>query len=219
MAWKPFIILRKLAEVPVGDIVFYCDVGRSYPFNMLEQPVMPYLRWMAENGQDLMPGVEIPWNGPNSSWTKRETLVTLAMNFPEVHFESPVQASFSIWRSSPGSSRFVSRWMDWCSQRHLISDDPSRVGFDELPGFCGHRHDQALLSLCCIAEGVVGLKLSEKEPGIDTRHPSKVPLMCFGNGAAGSPLAGGLLKVAVRPVWHLEKWMRSKVKFGEPILE
>ena len=218
-AWKPFIIQRKLAEAPIGDIVLYCDVGRSYPFKMLENPVTPYLRWMEENGQDLMPGVEIPWDGPNSSWTKRETLVTLAMDYPEVHFASPVQASFSLWRSSPVSREFVTRWMEWCSQRQLISDDPSRGGLDELPGFRGHRHDQALLSLCCIAEGVVGLRLGEKKPAIDVRHPSEVSHLYFGTGAEGSPVAGGLLKAAVWPVWHLEKWLRGKVKFGEPIHE
>lgn len=40
-AWKPFIIDAKLREVPDGDLVFYCDVGRLHPFKLLDQPLTP----------------------------------------------------------------------------------------------------------------------------------------------------------------------------------
>jgi hypothetical protein len=45
------------------------------------------------------------------------------MDRQDVHASSPVQASFSIWRTSPNSLRFVTRWLNLCSQRPLISDD------------------------------------------------------------------------------------------------
>ena len=34
-AWKPFIIQHALEGLDDGDIVFYCDVGRRYPFKTL----------------------------------------------------------------------------------------------------------------------------------------------------------------------------------------
>ena len=41
-AWKPFIIDAKLREIPEGDVVFYCDVGRAYPFKQLTNSITPF---------------------------------------------------------------------------------------------------------------------------------------------------------------------------------
>lgn len=218
-AWKPFIIDAKLREIPDGDLVFYCDVGRLYPFKLLNQPVAAFVRWMDENQQDMMPGIEIPWDGPNSTWIKREALVTTGMDRQDILAASPVQASFSLWRAGPGSRAFVAHWLDWCSQRSLVSDDPSRNDLTEFPGFRGHRHDQALLTLCCLREQVVGLSLGSEQPEIDVRHPSQVSRYLFGEVASGQTLAGQFLRAAVWPIERFEHALRSRVKFGKTIHE
>lgn len=218
-AWKPFIIAAKLREVPEGDVVFYCDVGRLYPFKLLDQPVLPFVRWMDEHGQDIMPGIEIPWDGPNSTWTKREALASFDVDRTEVHASSPVQASFSIWRVSPESRDFVELWLDRCAQRQLVSDDPSRSGLEELPGFRGHRHDQALLSLCCISRNIQGLSIGHQKPPIDSRHPSEVSCHFCGKTPGQPTWPGRLLRAAVWPIEHIEQQIRQNVKFGEPTHE
>jgi hypothetical protein len=218
-AWKPFIIQHKLAEVPDGDLVFYCDVGRLYPFKLLDQPVDHLVRWMNGHNQAIMPGVAIPWEGPNSMWTKREALAAAGMDCPAVYAASPVQASFSLWLASEDSRDFVACWMDVCSQRCLVSDDPSRHELKELPDFRGHRHDQALLSLCCIAKGVKGLELGAERPNIDIRHPSQVSRLCFGEVCSQPKLRGRLLRAAVWPIEQIEQKLRRNVKFGKPINE
>jgi hypothetical protein len=218
-AWKPFIIDAKLREIPEGDLVFYCDVGRRYPFKLLDQPVAPFLNWMNQQSQDVMPGIEIPWDGPNSAWTKREALVAFDMDHSGVHNASPVQASFSIWRASSASRAFVALWLDRCSQRHLISDDPSKSELEELPGFRGHRHDQALLSLCCISRNIRGMNLGDEKPTIDSRHPSEVSCYLFGK-TSGQPTAlGRLLRAGVWPIEQIEQQIRQRMKFGEQIHE
>ena len=219
-AWKPFIIQKKLFEVPEGDLVFYCDVGRLYPFKLLERPVTPYLRWMKQRHQEMMPGIEIPWDGLNGSWIKREALVTTGMDIPEVYNASPVQASFSFWQAGRNSRTLVAQWLDLCSQRSLISDDPSKGGLEELPDFRGHRHDQALLTLCCIKGGISALGIGSKLPEIDTRHPCQVSqLLEREEIAARAYLRAGLIRLATWPIWNLEKKIRSRVKFGVPINE
>ncbi|MEY3897271.1 MAG: hypothetical protein RLZZ214_2792 [Verrucomicrobiota bacterium] len=218
-AWKPFIIDAKLREVPDGDLVFYCDVGRLYPFKLLDQPVSPFVRWMNEHGQDVMPGVKIPWDGATSAWTKREALVATEMNRPEIHAAAPTQASFSIWRAGPESRELAGQWLDLCAQRPLISDDPSREGLSELPGFRGHRHDQALLTLCCLKHGLVSLDLGAQKPDIDTRHPSQVSSLSLGKVPGCPSLAGHALRAAVWPVEQIEQRVRRQVKFGKVIHE
>jgi hypothetical protein len=218
-AWKPFIIAEKLREVPDGDLVFYCDVGRLYPFKLLDQPLHSYLHWMDQQDQVIMPGVEIPWDGPNSAWIKREAMVATGTDHPDVHNASPIQASFSLWRAGEFSSNLVLRWLDLCCQRPLISDTPSREGLSELPGFRGHRHDQALLTLCCLIQGIRGLDIGSQKPSIDTRHPSQVSRLCFGESRSSPSYLGRILSAAVWPVEHIEQKLRHKIKFDKPIHE
>jgi hypothetical protein len=173
-AWKPFIIGHLLDRVADGDIVFYCDVGRSYPFKRLHYGIRPFLDWMNRHGQDGLPGVEIPWDGPMSMWTKRDAFVMTDMDEPSVHSMAPIQASFSFWKADTAAREFVREWTDWCSDRRLVSDDPSVCGLPELPDFRDHRHDQALLTLCCLKHGWKGMSLSSEHPSIDSKDPSEV---------------------------------------------
>jgi hypothetical protein len=173
-SWKPFIIQKRLEEVSDGEIVLYCDVGRIYPFKQLDQHLDPYLRWMENHGQDIMPGIEVPWNGPVSQWTKRDALVALDMDRDRILHSSPIQASFSIWRSGPSARQFVSQWMDLCAQRRLVSDDPSPCGLNEHTGFREHRHDQALLTLLCMKHGLRAITIGAEKPLYDEKHPSEV---------------------------------------------
>ena len=218
-AWKPFIIAAKLNETPDGDLVLYCDVGRLYPFKLLDQPIQPYLQWMDQQGQDIMPGIYIPWDGTTAVWTKREVLLALGMDRPNVHSSAPIQASFSIWRAGTHSREFVALWLDACAQRPLISDDPSREGLSELPGFRGHRHDQALLTLCCLTQGIHGLSTGLEKPAIDARHPSQVSRLCFGERQGSPTFSGRILRAAVWPVEQIEQKLRHRLRFGKPIHE
>jgi hypothetical protein len=208
-SWKPFIIQKRLNEVPDGDVVLYCDIGRIYPFKLLDQSIKPFVEWMHARGQEIMPGIEIPWDGPVSRWTKRDALVALDMDREEILATSPIQASFSIWRAGSKSRDFAAKWMELCSQRKLISDDPSVCKLGEHPGFQENRHDQALLSLLCIKEGMRGLSLGHKRPPLDSRNPSEVSRMVFGGHSVGS--SGRLLHCLIRPLEILERRFRPPV--------
>lgn len=166
-----------------------------------------------------MPGVYIPWDGATSVWTKREALMATEMDRPEIHEASPVQASFSIWRASARGREFASHWLDLCARRALISDDPSQEGLSELPDFRGHRHDQALLTLCCLKEGVGGMNLGFQAPGIDVRHPSEVSRLSHGEVRGAPTLSGLLLRLAVRVLGQCEQVIRRRIQFGKAIQE
>lgn len=208
-SWKPYIIQKRLNEVPEGDVVLYCDVGRIYPFKLLDQSVEPFVEWMRSFGQEIMPGIEIPWDGPISQWTKRDALLALDMDREEILAATPIQASFSIWRAGSKSRDFLSKWMELCSQRKLISDDPSRCNLGEHPGFQENRHDQALLSLLCMKEGLRGLSLGQKRPSLDSRNPSEVSRMVFGGNRVRN--SGRLLQFLIRPLEVLEQRFRPPV--------
>ncbi len=218
-AWKPFIIAAKLREVPEGDLVFYCDVGRHYPFKKLAGSIAPLRAWMATHQQTILPGLRIPWKGPMSMWTKRDAYVLTGMDSPEVHAAIPLQASFSLWTASETSRAFVAEWLDLASRRALISDDPSTCGVPELPDFHDHRHDQSLLTLCCLKHGLKGLDIGNQMPPIDTQHPSEIARWINGGKPEEPRLAGRVLKVVAWPIEQIEARLRLKVSFGQPIPE
>jgi len=205
-AWKPFIIQRVLDAVPDGDLVFYCDVGRTHPFKLLTPCLPPLLRWMEEKGQSMLPGVGIPWDGPMSMWTKRDAFVLTGMDDPAFHSAAPVQASFSLWRAGSEARSFIGQWMDWCADRRLVSDDASGCGLPELPGFREHRHDQALLSLCCFQRGVEWLDLGLEKPSFDSKHPAEVAKR-LGTLPAGS-VTGRMVALVANLTERAERCLR-----------
>ena len=214
-AWKPFIIQKKLEEMPEGDIIFYCDVGRTFPYKLLSGSLQFFLDWMKTHKQSVMPGIKIPWGGPMSMWTKRDAFVSMAMDTPEVYSSSPIQASFSIWVNNPESRGIVSEWMVISGNRQMISDDPSKLGFPELPDFYEHRHDQSLLSLVCLKRRIEGMDVGCDMPSVDAKHPSEVARLLSGKTAestAQGRLVAGLASVVERLEWTA----RKRIKFNEP---
>lgn len=170
-AWKPFVISQELETMPAGEWLLYCDVGRNHPFKVFDRPLCRLISWARAHSQFCLPGVLIPWCGPMSRWTKRDAFTLTDSDWPEIHSSIPIQASFSLWQSGPESRAFVRQWMDWCSDRRLVSDDANTLPLNNLPDFVEHRHDQSLLSLLCFKRGVQGLSLGTQAPLFDEKNP------------------------------------------------
>ena len=98
----------------------------------------------------------------------------------------------------------------------MISDDPSKLGFPELPDFYEHRHDQSLLSLVCLKRRIEGMDVGCDMPPIDAKHPSNVTELLSGKTGDSTTqevrLVAGLASVVERLEWTARKW----VKFNEP---
>jgi hypothetical protein len=212
-AWKPFIIEAKLREVPDGDLVFYCDVGRKYPFIILEHSLDCYIDWMRAHSQDIMPGVMIPWNGTMETWTKADAFFNTCLDKPHIRQASPIQASFSLWCASVSAKSFVHEWLALCLQRKLISDDPSQTVVAESHLFRGHRHDQSLLSLCCLRHSIKGIELGNESPNFNEKDPGMVADRHFGSRSKINFL-GRIIAIMASILAIFEQIVRSKVNFG-----
>jgi hypothetical protein len=214
-AWKPFIIEHTLSRIPDGDIVLYCDVGRRNHFKLLDRPLDPFVEWMDAHHQDVMPGVRIPWKGPMSMWTKRDAFFFTGMDTPGAHETTPIQASFSLWRAGADSRSLAGQWMDWCAQPRLVNDDKSSCGLAETPNFVDHRHDQSLLTLCCLQHGIKGLDLGNELPPIDTQHPSEVSGWLFPHTERRVSVTGSLIKTLAWLPQTIELNLRRLVPVGK----
>lgn len=213
-AWKPFIILKALESIAEGETVLYCDAGRKYPYILIDTPLDPFLSWMEEQKQSIMPGVCIPWNGPMSVWTKHDAFAGSGVDGESIRRAAPIQASFSLWRNKETTREFVREWLSCCVQRQLISDDPSVCVQTEAPDFKAHRHDQSLLNLCCHKHGIKGIEIGTREPTWNERDPSHVLQHVFGADSRTTTLGKAIALVA-RPIQAVEQTLRERITFGK----
>jgi hypothetical protein len=161
-AWKPYIIQQALLAADEGDLIIYQDVGRREPILVLHR-LSFWQDYLKELQQECVPGVLIPWWGPNRLWTKQQTLTELGMDEARFRDCPQVQASWSVWQKCPESSDFLAEWRRLCAKRDLISGDLPHGRENECEGFIEHRWDQSLLTLLVVARALKPLA-SHKSP-------------------------------------------------------
>ena len=152
-AWKPYIIFQTMYAAAEGDLIVYQDVGRREPI-LIRHPLGFWNSYLDEHKLHCIPGVLIPWWGPNRIWTKRHTLAALGLDQPSYKECPQVQASWSVWRKCPETLRFLQEWSNLCQRRDIVSGDLPNGIAGECPGFIEHRWDQSLLTLLTLRDNL-----------------------------------------------------------------
>jgi hypothetical protein len=134
--WKPYIILKAVEALESDqDILFYCDSGTYFIRDM-----GPIFDLIQENGSLV---VSIPYK--ERHWNKRDVLIKLGCDTPAYTESNQICATYSGWRKTPQTLQFLKTWLQYCYQRSMVDDSPSRE--PNHPGFREYRHDQAIFSL------------------------------------------------------------------------
>lgn len=156
--WKPQIILQELDRIGTGEVLCYCDAGRSayYRFTRLPERLIAKV---VQHG--FLLGPCIAQHGPMSRWTKRDAFILTGMDRPEIAALAPIQATWSFWTNSPSARAFLKLWLEACQDPRILTDQPSELG-PNYPDFMDHRHDQAALSLIAYREGAPHLDYSAR---------------------------------------------------------
>ena len=138
--WKPYFIVKSLAQLADGDMLFYCDAGATFI-----RPIDPLVRLSAALSQDVIP-FELT-NRIEKQWTKRNALTIL--NCDSAPFTDTDQrlGGFILCRNSPRSRAFMARFLECAQDERLITDSENQLGLPNYEGFQQHRHDQSLFSL------------------------------------------------------------------------
>ncbi len=179
--WKPFIIKEALSEATSGDIVIYADAG----IEIIDE-ISPLVELCLRKGMLLFDGHydDAGAPGPNicSKWTKRDCFVFMGCDEPRYYQSRMLDASFIVLMKTERSVTFIDEWLHYCSQPHLLTDDPNICPHPNLPDFIEHRHDQSILSLLAARDkferfrhpSQFGNHLKDepyRQPGEWTRHP------------------------------------------------
>ena len=189
--------------------MIYNDVGRT-DIKMFRTRFEPAFEWMAEQNQNCIPGLEIPWGGPMSQWTKRDAFVFTDSDREDLWKSAPIQASFSVWRNTTETRTFVDDWCRACSDRRLVSNDANICGLPNMPDFTAHRHDQSVLSLLCRKAGIKALTYGDGSTPPHFPEKSLEAWMVFGGEQIPTTIVGLGLNVAAWVYYQVEQFFRKK---------
>jgi len=144
--WKPYLILKSLRNMSRGDLLVYCDAGRTGYYRFRAFPHRLAARAMAKASGYLL-GPVISQHGPLSRWTKRDCLHLINMDRPDILKRPMIQATWSFWTPTPEAFSFLETWLVFCRDPRCLTDDPNTCGKENYPDFEDHRHDQSILTL------------------------------------------------------------------------
>lgn len=156
--WKPYIILDQLQKIEDGDFVVYWDCGKPARPNRFTHSIEPLLCWCQKHHDGIIPGVLVPWHGPNKKWTKRDCFVYMDCDTDVFRNHPQIQATFSIWQKNAQSVHFVRQWLEYALDPRIITDNENCCGLENDKAFVDHRHDQSILTNLAIKEGLSPLK-------------------------------------------------------------
>lgn len=144
--WKPAVILDALENVPDGTVVMYTDAGMQ----MVSDP-RPMLAYASDFPmmifEHTFPLPSGPVIYPNGLWTKRDCMVLLDADRPEVYRLQQAMAGIQIYRNCRQSREFVREVLHSAADPRVITDMPNTQGRENLQGFQEHRHDQSVLTI------------------------------------------------------------------------
>lgn len=135
--WKPWAIHRCLHEAAPGDLVMYLDTGiliRRPLHGLIEQACRHQLLLFGHPTR-------------NAAYVKRDCFVLTGTDDPGCHATHQIDASTILILNTEANRRFVSTWLDYCTDPRILTDAANQCGLPNLTGFVAHRRDQAVLSL------------------------------------------------------------------------
>ncbi|MDX3927123.1 MAG: hypothetical protein QHC90_15110 [Shinella sp.] len=175
--WKPYLIGEVLKTLSPGDVLVYCDAGRSgyYRFRAFPHALVDLA---LRSGQGFLLGPALAQHGPLSRWTKRDCLILMQSDRPEFLRRPLIQATWSIWTTRPGAMEFLAAWLSFCLDRRCLTDEANSLGTPNHAGFRDHRHDQSILTLLAYRTGApyldfsgrLGVKLLSLRPRSQLAH-------------------------------------------------
>lgn len=148
--WKPTIILKRLSEIPSGDILLYLDAGCE--LNLLSKEPRDRLAWyfklVTQHGSLAMQLNDVPEIGlyPTENRFSKDSLIQAMKPSAENLSENQLMATVMLFTNNDVNQEFLKRWGGVAvSQNYSLLTDDLRP--DQNAGFVGHRHDQSIFSI------------------------------------------------------------------------
>lgn len=144
--WKPWLILDHLRRMRPGDVLMYCDSQLVFT----DDPAPLFKLCREQDGVLLFH--QKREGHRNRTYTKRDAFRLMECDSQSFWDGPQLNTAMSVWAATPKAIGLAEEWYGWCADHRVVSDEISKGG--ERPGFKDHRHDQSILSLLAIRDGL-----------------------------------------------------------------
>lgn len=198
--WKPYFINRVLESAVDGDWVCYSDAGMFW----LRSPEN-YITQLEAKGIEL---ACLAGDNIEKCYTKRDAFVLMGLDEPKYADTLQSQGGILLCRKTEWTMRFIRKWLEYCRDERILTDQPNTCGLGNYPEFIDHRHDQSVLSLLVKKYNVyTDILMVEFE-----KRKKSDALLCYHHSSGGNLLEIRYIKY-IRPVWWaLKTWLRELLK-------
>lgn len=143
--WKPWVIIDVMKKINNNDVVIYSDIGATIISN-----ITPLI--------DIVKDVDIllfkVHNCLIKSYTKRDALFYMDCDNEDFYNKELTNGAFQVYKKNEKSLVFLEKYLYVCTNVDIISDNHNICGLPNIEGFLDHRHDQSVLSLLSIKNGI-----------------------------------------------------------------
>ena len=147
--WKPWVILITLAKLKPGDVLMYCDsqcVFRENPAPLAD---------LCLDRDGVLLFHQKREGHVNRTWTTGNCFTLMGCHGPRYWDGPQLNSAMSLWSPTNHAMRLLHEWYSRCSDVRVVGDAAGLI--PNLPGFKDHRHDQSILSLLAIRDGIVSM--------------------------------------------------------------
>lgn len=158
--WKPWLIREQVRRMGPDDVLVYSDASADGFYRFDRRPDALLAR-LAATPEGYVIGPLLRQHGPLRKWAKRDALILLGGDRPDILDRPCVQGSPNLWRPSDAAFALLDAWIAAASDPRILTDQPNQLGQPNHPQFVDHRHDQAILSILAHRDGLPVLDLEE----------------------------------------------------------
>lgn len=144
--WKPYIILQALEKLEENDYLMYSDAGTFYV-----KSINNLIKQLERDKNDILLSSSIL---PVKHWCKRDAFELIDCNFNDVDDLHMIEGGYLLLRKSANSVAFIKKWLEYMTDIRIVSDLPNTCGQPNDLSFRENRHDQTVLTLLAIKEGI-----------------------------------------------------------------
>lgn len=144
--WKPWLILRELRTLAPGDVLMYCDAQLAFVAD--PAPLFD----LCVNRDGILLFHQRREEHVNRTWTRRDCFEAMGCDESRYWNGPQLNAAMQVYSPTPRAFAFIEEWYQWNSRLDVVGDAVSEK--PEFPDFKDHRHDQSILSLMAIRDGL-----------------------------------------------------------------
>jgi len=140
--WKPYIILKALAQMKEDEVLIYSDACSQ---------CIDVVHLGERTREHQLAGYQL--GTPQARWCKRDAFVLMDAD-NQANDMGPMRTATVIGvKNTPKARDFIQTWLRYAEDARILTDQPNEMGLPNHESFIENRHDQTVFSILTYQRG------------------------------------------------------------------